>query len=74
MSGNSLIRSILVVSNPIGIPSKRQLKKCSFSTKSAKFPAKIASPVPIVKRGPNARKIDNSPKPLLATSLRGGAV
>ena len=36
--------------------------------------AEIAYPVPSVRSGPKARKIANSPKPLLATSLKGLAV
>ena len=33
-----------------------------------------ANPVPKVSRGPKARKIDNSPKPLLETNLSGLAL
>ena len=34
----------------------------------------IANPVPNVRRGPNARKIDNSPRPYSDDSLIGLAV
>ena len=34
----------------------------------------MAKPVPSVNMGPNVKNIDNSPNPLLATSLSGLAV
>ena len=72
-SGNWFISKILVVNNPRGIPSNKQCKKYGL-LKFKKSPLKIAKPVPIVNKGPKAKKIESSPRPLLATNLSGLAV
>ena len=54
----------------MGKPNNMQLVMCTLDIS----PFSIAKPDPNVNNGPNAKKIDNSPKPFLETNLSGGAV
>ena len=67
-----MINKMFVVSNPIGMPMYKQFIRCSCAID--KSPLSMANAVPKVMSGPKARNIVSSPRPLLATSLSGGAV